>query len=503
MSDILAAAAILFSVQGFFLAVLGFLIGCVGGAMVGIGGGLTTALVIPFTLSMPAEHAMIILIGVYSGVSYAGSIPAILINTPGSPGSAAVTMDGYAMARQGEGATAIAISATASAIGAVVGGLCFIAALPVMAEVASAFGSQEFLMFAVFGLCSIVAASSSGIINGFIAGILGALFASVGANMLDANPRFTLGIGELYDGFDLVAVMIGLFAFAEMIRISKVRTAISSHLSKRGSRWKGVMITIREWAAVLRGSAIGIGVGLIPGEGSTVATFMSYITERQVGRNPELFGKGHPAGIAGPEAANNAVISGALVPTLSFGIPGSVATALLLTALMLQGIRPGPQFLQQETLILYTIIGAILLGGMLTMVIGLTMAGPLALLTVIPVPVLVPVVSVISVIGVFAANFTMAHVFMALGAGALGYAFIRFDYPIIAFLLGFIVGPLAEENFMRSYQITDERIWGIFERPICAALLVASLLVLIRPVRRALLERKKREQSPTQTETPG
>ena len=456
--------------------------------MVGIGGGLTSALVIPFTLSMSPEQAMIVLIGVYSGVSYAGSIPAILINTPGTASSAAVTMDGYALARKGEGTTAISISATASGIGAFVGGVCFLIALPFLTQIAKAFGSQEFLMFGVFGLASIVAASSAGIIKGLMAGILGALFATVGASLLDANPRFTLGVRELYEGFDMVAAMIGLFAFSEMIRISQTRSSISVDLRGRGSRRRGVIWALREWKAILRGCGIGIGVGLIPGEGSTVSTFMSYVTEKQLSKEPAKFGTGHPAGIAGPEAANNAVIAGALVPTLSFGIPGSVATALLLTALMLHGIRPGPELLTGQPIILYTILGSILLGSVLTMVVGLTLSKPLSLLTIIPIPVLIPIVCVLSVVGVYAANFSYVHIFMALGAGCIGYVFVRFNYPIIAFLLGFIVGPLSEENFMRSYQITGGHMWEIFQRPISAVLLIASIVILGRPLIKAARE---------------
>ncbi len=486
MDALWTAMEVLFSPSGLFLAVVGFLLGCIGGAMVGIGGALTTALVMPFTLSMTPAEAMIVLIGVYSGGSYAGSIPSILINTPGGPSSAIVTLDGYAMARRGEGTTAIAISATASAIGALVGGFCLLALLPVLEFVALAFGSQEMLMFGLFGLASIVAASDSGMIKGFMAGILGALLATVGASLIDANPRFTFGMAALIDGIDLVSTMIGVFAFAEMVRLSRDPDTISKALRGLGSMWKGIVWALREWRAILRGSGMGLVVGVIPGEGGTVATFMSYMTEKQLSKEPERFGKGHPAGIAAPEAANNSVIGGSLVPTLSVGIPGSVATAMLLTALMLHGIRPGPSLFTTNVVVLYTIIGSVLFGAVLTMVVGLLAAKPLALLTVIPIPVLVPLVCVLSVVGIYAADFNYSHIYVALAAGALGYAFQRFRYPIVAFLLGFIVGPLAEENFMRTYQLTQGRIWEIVERPICAILLVLTLAVLVRPVWRAL-----------------
>jgi putative tricarboxylic transport membrane protein len=492
MDQFWMAVSTLLGPEGLVLAVIGFLIGCFGGAMIGIGGALTTALVIPFTLSMSPENAMIILIGIYSGTSYAGSIPSILINTPGGPSAAAVALDGYAMARKGEASTAIAISATASAVGALVGGFALIAALPFLNYIAKAFGSQEFLMFGVFGLASIVAASDAGLIKGFIAGILGALLATVGASLLDANPRFTFGIAELTDGIDLVAAMIGLFAFSEMVRMSKHTSSIAGRLIGQGNWLRGVLEACKEWKAVLRGSGIGIVVGLVPGEGGTVATFMSYITEKQWAKNPELFGHGHPAGIAGPEAANNSVIGGALVPTLALGIPGSVATALLLTALMLQGIRPGPTLFTSDAHILYAIIGSILLGGVLTMIVGLAAARPLALLTVIPMPILIPVVCVLSVIGIYASNFNYGHIYVALAAGIVGYAFDRLKYPIVAFLLGFIVGPLAEENFMRTYQLTQGRMWEIFERPLCAAMLIVTLLVLTRPLVKAVRHTKER-----------
>jgi len=493
MSPLWDSFLILFSFNGLFLATVGFLIGCVGGAMVGIGGALTTALVIPFTLSMGPTNAMIVLVGVYSGVSYAGSIPSILINTPGGPSSAAVTLDGYALARRGEGTTAIAISATASAIGALAGGLCLIVALPFLRYLAMAFGSQEFLMFGLFGLASIVAASDAGYIKGFTAGILGALLATTGASLLDANPRFTFGISDLVDGIDLVAAMIGLFAFAEMVRLSRNPNSISNALVGLGSMWRGIVWAMKEWKAILRGSGMGVLVGFIPGEGGTVATFMSYITEKQLSKEPERFGKGHPAGIAGPEAANNSVIGGSLVPTLSFGIPGSVSTALLLTALMLHGVRPGPTLFTNNAVVLYTIIGSILLGGVLTMIVGLALSRPLALLTIIPIPVLVPMVCIISVVGIYAASFNYSHIYMALAAGVLGYAFIRCRYPIVAFLLGFIVGPLAEENFMRTWQITQGHLWEILLRPICAVLFLLTLIVLLRPLWKSLIASRRKK----------
>lgn len=482
MSDMLQALQVLFTPEALFLAVLGYLVGCLGGALIGIGGALTTALVIPFTIGMSPEHAMIILIGVYTGVSYAGSVPAILINTPGSPSSAASAFDGYPMAMSGQASKAIAISATASAMGAFFGGIALIAALPVLGKIALQFGSPEFLMFGVFGLASIVAASEAGMIKGFSAGILGALLASVGASLLDARPRFTFGIPDLYDGFDLVAVMIGVFAFAEMVRISGRSGSLTDRLSIRGNWLDGVKATLRRWASVVRGTGLGIVVGLIPGEGATVATFMSYITERQVSREPESFGKGSEAGVAGPEAANNSVIAGALVPTLSFGIPGSVATALLLSGLQLQGVRPGPELLNENATLVYTIAGSILIGAVLTLLLGITLSKPLAQLTAIPIPALVPFVTVMSVVGVYAAEFNYFHVVVALGAGALGYALVRFDYPIVAFLLGFIVGPLAEENFMRSWQITGGEIHLILLRPICAVLAVLTILIMCRPL---------------------
>jgi len=495
MTEFWNAMSVLLSPDGIVFAVIGFLIGCIGGALVGIGGALTTALVIPFTLSMTPEHAMIILVAVYSGVSYAGSIPSILINVPGGPSSAASTLDGYPMARKGEAATAISISATASAMGAILGGIAFIVAVPFLAYVANLFGSQEFLMFGVFGLASIIAASGTGILKGFMAGILGALLACVGASLLDANPRFTFGIGGLYDGIDLAAAMIGVFAFAEMVRLSQNPSSIAGMLIGRGSIWRGIVMTLKEWKGILRGAGIGIWVGLIPGEGGTVATFMSYVTEKQMSKEPEKFGQGHPGGIAGPEAANNSVIAGALVPTLTFGIPGSVSTALLLTALTLHGLRPGPSILTQDVVVLYTIIGSILVGGVLTMAVGLALSRPLSLLTIIPVPVLVPLVCVLSVIGIYASAFNYSHIFVALGAGVLGYAFVRFDYPIVAFLLGFIVGPLAEENFMRSYQLTGGRPYLIFERPLSALLLILSILILLRPLYRAWKEYRQRKNA--------
>ena len=483
MEDVLSALVFLFQWQILIWAVIGFLVGCIGGAMPGIGGPLTLTLMMPFVLPLSTEAGMIILIGGYTGLAYAGSVPAILMNTPGSPGSAAAAFDGYPMAKRGEGVTAISISATASGFGSVVGGLFLIALSPVLVRFVLLFGSVEYFMLAVLGLSTIVMASGKSVIKGLIAAVLGCLVASIGTSTIRALPRFTQGVPELYDGVDLVAAFIGVFAVGEMMRLAGLRgSSIAEALSATGSRMKGMRLAAKEWRIALKTAIMGILIGTIPGQGATVTNFLAYAEARRSSKNPEEYGKGAPGGIVAVDSSNNATISGSLVPTIAFGIPGSGTTAILLVALLLSGIRPGPNMFDEDIVLTYTMIGAVIIGGLMSFTVGVLLAKQFSIVTLVPNHILIPAVMSVSLIGAYVIGFNHILVWQALAFGLLGYFLIRFNFPIIAFILGLILGPLAELNLARAVQVSGGNVPMVFvQRPVSLVLVILTVFVLVWP----------------------
>lgn len=483
MPEVLSALGFLFQWETLLFALAGFLVGCIGGAMPGIGGPLTLTLMMPFILPLSTEAGMIVLIGGYTGLAYAGSVPAILMNTPGSPGSAAAAFDGYPMAQRGEGVTAISISATASGFGSVVGGIFLILLSPVLVQFVLLFGSVEYFMLAMLGLSTIVMASGKSILKGLIGAVLGCLVASIGTSTIRAMPRFTFGIPELYDGIDLVAAFIGVFAVGEMMRLAGLRgTSIAEALSATGSRITGMKLAAKEWRIALKTAIMGILIGAVPGQGATVTNFLAYAEARRSSKTPEMFGKGAPAGIVAVDSSNNSVISGSLVPTLAFGIPGSGTTAILLVALLLSGIRPGPNMFDEDIVLTYTMIGAVILGGLMSFTVGVVLAKQFSIVTLVPNHILIPVVISVSLLGSYVIGFNHVVVAQALMFGVIGYFLIRFNYPIIAFILGLILGPLAELNLARADQVSGGNIPMVFvQRPVSLVLVLMTVFVLVWP----------------------
>jgi putative tricarboxylic transport membrane protein len=503
MEDVLSALGALLQWQTLLWAAVGFLVGCIGGAMPGIGGPLTLTLMMPFVLPLGTDAAMIVLIGAYTGVAYAGSIPAILMNTPGSPGSAAASFDGYPMAKRGEGVTAISISAAASGFGSIVGGIFLILLSPILIQFVLLFSSVEYFMLAVLGLSTIVMASGKSVLKGLIAAVLGCLLAAIGTSTIRALPRFTQGVPELYDGIDLVTAFVGVFAVGEMMRLAGVQgSSIAEALAATGSRLKGIKATVKEWRIALKTAIMGVLIGTVPGQGATVTNFLAYAEAKRSSKHPEEFGRGAPAGIVAVDSSNNAVIGGSLVPTLAFGIPGSGTTAILLVALLLGGIRPGPNMFDEDIVLTYTMIGAVMLGGLMSFTVGVVLAKQFSIVTVVPTRIMIPAVIAVSLLGSYVVGFSHIYVWQALIFGLIGYFLIRFNFPIIAFILGLILGPLAELNLVRADQISGGNIPGVFfQRPVSLILLLMTVFVLVWPPLgprvKPLLSRKPRVSTPS------
>lgn len=473
---------------------VGFILGGIGGAIPGIGGELGIVLLIPFTLSMDPAAALVLLVASYSGSQYASTIPGVLMNCPGSPSSAAATLDGYPMARAGKAVTAISISGAASAFGALFGGVAVLLMFPILSQLVLFLGTPEFLMMSILGLATIAVASDRGVAKGLLVAAFGALLSTVGATPLIVDRRYAFGIPELYSGLSVIPMFIGMFAIAEMMRLARSQFILNPEDAVdggQGSRAEGLRMTVKEWPTLIKASIIGLVVGIMPGQGGVVANFMAYIEAKQSSSEPERFGHGHPAGIVASDAANNAVVAGSLVPTLSFGIPGGSAAAVLLGAMMLHGLRPGPAMFAENVRVTYVLILSIAVSSIFILGIGSGLANILGRVPNIPVGILIPLVITVSLIGTYSIQNNYFHVWQALLFGYLGYYMEKFELPLVPFILGFILGPIAELNLYRTLLIGNGSLSIVLLRPGSSVLAVMTVLVLVWPS----IRNRRRSQS--------
>jgi putative tricarboxylic transport membrane protein len=473
--------------QGMAMLMLGVLAGLIFGIIPGLGGTTAIALFIPLTYGMNPQDAMALAGGIMGAVSFGGSITAILLNTPGTAPSAATCFDGYPLAQQGKAGMAIGAAGMASSVGGVFGVLILVAVMPVAKALVLAFGPAEFFMLALLGLSSIAASTGGRFLRGLIAAAAGLICAFVGYDAVSGGERFTLGTDYLWDGIPLVPTLIGLFAIAEMIKLSieggtVVRTKeFGMHLV---GFWDGVIAVVREWPTVLRCSALGTFIGAIPGVGGTVASFLSYTMTMQVSKHPERFGKGEIQGVIGPEAANNAKDGGALIPTLAFGIPGSAEMAVFLGLLVLHGLEPGPLLLVEHEAVMFSLIVSLTLSCIIATAFGLFVTRWLALITLVDVHILVPAVVSVSLVGAYALNSKIEDVVMAAVAGVIGYQMIKYNFPRVTLVIALVLGDLAERSFHQTMQIADND-WSIFvTRPISLTLLLLIVVSLAVPTLR-------------------
>lgn len=467
---------------------IGVLLGLCFGMIPGLGGTTALALLIPITYSMESLDAMYLAGGVMGATSFGGSITAILLNTPGTAPNAATTFDGYPMAQQGRAGEAIGASATASAMGGLLGLFTLILFIPLAKEIVLLFGPVEFLLLTVLGLVAIAVSSRGKLLRGLIAGGFGLMFAFVGVDTISGATRFTLDTDYLWDGIPLVPTLTGLFAISQMIELAlKGGSVVSSNttIASISGIWQGAAAVFKHWTVMVRGSVIGTIIGAIPGLGGTVASFIAYTSTVQSSRDPSSFGKGNIVGVIAPESANNAKDGGSLVPTVAFGIPGSAETAVFLGILVLHGIEPGPSLLLQNEREIYGLIVALTLSAVGASVIGLLTARWLVRITFVNVNILVPLVVTISLTGVYVLQGKPGDVLLALIMGIFGYLMIRFDYPRLTLVIALVLGETAERSFHQSLLISDNNLVGlIMERPQAIILVLATLLTLLLPALR-------------------
>lgn len=492
---ILETLPVLFTWPTIIYPVLGTLLGLFFGGMPGLGTTTALALSIPLTYGFEPYQAIIFLGSIMGATAFGGSIPAILINTPGMGPNAASCFDGYPMAKQGKAAIALGASATASLMGALFGIIVCFAILPFARRIILAFSYPEFFMLAILGLSIIaVVSEAEGLVKGLIAGGFGLLISFIGFDPIAGELRYIHGVEYLWDGIKIIPAVVGLFAIGESIHLLSHSTSIvelnveeKEKIKRRSIQdvIKGIKVVFQHKFLLVRSSIIGTIVGMIPGVGGGVANFLSYWMATVTEKNPETFGKGDVRGLIASEASNDAKDGGALLPTLVFGIPGSAGTAILLGGLMLHGLSPGRRMLTDDFNILILLLFALLLGNILTSVFGLLMSGYFVNLTLLPIIYISPLVFVIALIGVFTINRQFGDVLVAVLFGIIGFEFKKWGFPRIAVILALMLGSLAEVNYHLTVRIFSWQ--GFFFRPISFVLFLLTVMTLAFPIIRRML----------------
>ncbi len=482
------------SVQALVFLLAGTCIGLLFGAVPGLGGTTALALLIPLTFGMDQANAIMLMGGSMAATSTGGSVSAILLNTPGTAPNAATTFDGFPLAQQGRAGEAIGAAATASALGGLIGVITLIAVIPIAKQIVLLFSPPEFFLLAVFGLVAVAVSTGERTLQALIAGLLGFICAFVGEDLISATIRYTYDVEALQDGIKLVPALIGIFAISQMIDLAVRGGSIADNPAavKIQSVGSGVIAVFRNWSTMLVGSGIGTFIGAVPGVGGTVAGFLSYSTQVQRDPKPEVpYGKGNIRGVIAPESANNAKDGGSIIPTLAFGIPGSAETAVFLGAMVLHGLEPGPTLLNDHEDVVFTLVLSLTFACVLATLIVLMLARPMAYLTLLDAHVLVPVVTVVSLVGAYALENEFAHVIMALAFGILGYLLIRFQYPRITFTIALVLGEITERSFFQALGLSDGSYGIFFNRGVSQILIAMIVISLAIPGFRSLMKKRR------------
>ncbi len=474
------AALLIPKMMGLVLA--GTLLGIVVGALPGISGSTTTALLLPLTVMMSPTEAIAFLGSIYCAANFGGSITAILINTPGDPSACATAFDGYPMAARGEAGRALGMSAVASAIGGIFSVFVLIAAAPLLARMAYQFGPPEYFALGLFGLSMVAAIGGDSPVKNLISAGLGVLLATVGLDLTTGVERFTFGVYSLSDGIEFIPVLIGLFAIAELLEQAAQRGKPLEYFKLTTVKLPSLADFRKCAKAITLSSVIGTFIGVLPALGATTAAIICYNETRRWSKYKHEFGKGAIEGVAGPEAANNAAVGGAMVPTLALGIPGSTTTAIILAGLIVQGVRPGPHLFNEQPTLLYVVFSSMLAANLLYLVLGLGAAKLFARIALVPAAYLWPAVFVLSVVGAYAPNQSMSDVWVMLIFGALGFLFRRYGFSPAPLIMGLVLGKMVEETLKQSLLIFDQNWLMFLTRPVVVTLFLITAAGLFAPL---------------------
>ncbi len=466
--------------QNLLFCFIGAVLGTLIGVLPGVGPIPTIAMLLPMTFYLPPLPALIMLAGIYYGAQYGGSTTAILVNMPGESSAVVTCLDGYQMARNGRAGAALAVAAVGSLFAGTVATFLIAAASPPLSQLALKFLAAEYFSLMVLGLVGSIVLAHGSLLKALAMVLLGLLLGLVGTDVNAGYERFTFGVAEFSDGIGFVVVAIGLFGLTEVL----------ANLEKREERRVdpvvGSLMPDREevrraWPAVIRGTLLGSILGVLPGGGALLASFAAYAFEKKVSREPERFGKGAVEGVAAPESANNAGAQTSFIPLLTLGIPGNPVMALMIGAMMIQGIAPGPQVMTQQPELFWGLIASMWIGNLMLVVINLPMIGIWVRLLRVPYRLMFPTILLFCAVGIYSLNNSAFEVMLAVGFGLLGYVFYKLDCEPAPLILGFILGPLMEENLRRALLLSEGDPLVFVQRPISLVLLLmaAGLLLLV------------------------
>jgi putative tricarboxylic transport membrane protein len=485
------AFAVIFSFSGLACLVIGTAVGVVVGALPGLGPSIGITLLIPFTYNMPPELSMLLLIALYMAAEYGGSVSAILLSTPGTAAAAATAIDGYAMTRNGRANEALAVSLNASCVGGLIGAFALLLLAKPLASVALEFGPAAYFSVGLFGLTSVASLSSGSLVKGLLAGAFGLAIATIGIDPISGVPRFTFGVPELFEGIPFLTALIGLFALSEAFSLAEGRKTETHSMAPKV---QFALLSLGQWrklgGTIVSGSVIGTLLGILPGVGGNIACWVSYDFSRRRSKNPEDFGKGEPAGVAAPESANNATVGGAMIPLMALGVPGSPTTAVLVGALILHGLRPGPELFASEPVLVNTVLWGLAMTSIVLFFVGSLLLPVWGWVLRLSNSIIAVGIGCMAMLGAFALRNLMFDVYMTLAFGILGYILKKLNIPMAPIILSMVLGYLIETNY-RTALVTSHGDYAIFvTSPLSLLFLVLSVLSLLLPIWSKLKSRR-------------
>lgn len=495
-SDLLHALPDVLTFTNFAAVVIGVIVGIVVGAMPGLSATMAISVLVPFTFGLEPLVALGLMAGIYNGAMYGGAIPAVLLRIPGTPAAVATTFDGYPMAQKGEGGFALQVAVVSSAFGGIASAFALMLLAPPLSKVTLLFGPSEVFWVAVFGLASIIFLLGGNPIKGLISACFGVFVSVIGSDPIYGDDRFTFGQLEMLDGISIVILLVGLYALPPVIDLLETPLKTDGvNSSKLGTEpiWKALP-RMKYWKTWIRGSFIGIWIGILPGAGGSMAAFMSYNEARRTSKHPETWGEGEPEGVAAAEVANNADTASALIPALTLGIPGTAVAAVMLGGLLVHGLQPGPMLFRDNPDIVFGFMWQFLFGAILLILLGGSLAtNSFARLLNLPRPLLGSVIIVLMLIGVYSIHGRMFDVYLMLGFGAIGWVMDRLKFPLPPVVLGLILGGFAEENLRLALRIGRGDPMILFQNTTSLVLVALTVAVIIGPsIKKRYADRRKR-----------
>ncbi|MCX5913873.1 MAG: tripartite tricarboxylate transporter permease [Deltaproteobacteria bacterium] len=466
-----------------YYAFLGAVLGTITGVLPGLGPLGAMAILLSFTLSMDATGAMILFAGIYYGAMYGGSTTSILLNIPGEAASVVTCIDGYKMAQKGRAGAALTVAAVGSFIAGTISILGLMVVALFLSDIALRFGPAEFFAIGVCGLVLLMRLSGGSLLQSFIMILVGMALGTVGVDFLTGTERFTFGNVELGQGIDFLPVAMGIFGIAEVLTTVAEKESLQT---VQKVKMRDLLPTAKEWKrsipAMFRGSFLGFAIGLVPGPSPVIATFVSYISEKRFSKNPEEFGEGAIEGVAGPEAANNAAVGGAYVPLFALGIPFTPAMAMVLGALMLHGLTPGPNLIKEKSELFWAVMASMYIGNFMLIVLNLPLVNVFVSILRVPKNILMPVIVIICMIGVYSVNSSLLDLLMLALFGFIGYILRAVGFQVAPLILAMVIGPMIETSLRQALNITGGNIGDMIFRPICLTLYILAFLTFVVPL---------------------